>query len=501
MSSNARLLRVAVLVGLAALAGLVHAARALSGEEVTLRDFLIRYLEADDGLAASRLRIKASETSMKDKRYLPAPGLRLSLTAPQYSWNRVYYPLYNEADGTTYKGFYQSKLRSHLMSLTLRQPLPTGGNLSVTGSASKRRSEFSTEGFPSDATYSREASDEEFSTDVGVSLDQPLFGFLERRNEVRKASLEYETKAAQYKIDSAGSLKKAVNLFFDYLIGSYRVEIEERRLDRAVHEAEAAIRQFAQFLISETEVLEKQIAANDARIRHSEAQTTFDRALRQLKVVRPAAPGDLTPEHLGEVVRVDLGSRPGPSPGVIRAGHDVEVARIGLAETRRRRYGRPAVSLSYGFQGVGDDFRQARDEFEKNRWGGSLSLGFTFPEPGLSSDIDLARATLKTAESAHEEAVQASIEERARLADEIGALETRLELETRQVELLGQMLKTKRTQHAQNVISSNELTDAETEFLSAKIARLETLRKLNLAWVDLVLSGGMNPVEVLSIKE
>jgi outer membrane protein TolC len=156
------------------------------------------------------------------------------------------------------------------------------------------------------------------------------------------------------------------------------------------------------------------------------------------------------------------------------------------------------VSLWYGFQGVGDDFRQARDEFEKNRWGGSLSLGFTFPEPGLSSDIDLAQATLKTAQAAHEDAIQTAVEERARLAAQITALRTSLELKTRQVELLEQMLATKRTQYLQDVISLKEFVDSETGLLNARIARLETLRKLNHAWVDLVLKSGWNPVEVLS---
>ncbi|MFH1312119.1 MAG: TolC family protein [Candidatus Eisenbacteria bacterium] len=500
MSSNPRLLLASVLLGLVAVIGPARTTAVLAEDEITLTDFLVRYLKTDSGLAASLLRVEASERRMSGKRYLAPPGLQLSITSPYYSYGRLYDNLYNAKDSTTYRGFYQSKLRSHLMSLTLRQPLPTGGNLSLTGSASKRSSDFSSEGFPEDATYSREAGDEEFSTDVGFSLDQPLFGPWERRNEIRKASLEYEIKAAQHKIDAAAGMKKAVNLFFDYLIGAYRLETEERRLDRAVHEAEAAIKQFGEFLISETDVLEKQVAANDARIKHFEARTAFDRALRQLRVVTPTATGDLTPEDLGEVLFADAADRSAPSPEVVKAGYDVEVARIGLAETRRRRYGRPAVSLWYGFQGVGDDFRQARDEFEKNRWGGSLSLGFTFPEPGLSSDIGLAQATLKTAESAHEDAIQIAVEERAHLAAQITALRTRLELQTRQVELLEQMLVTKRTQYAQDVISLNEFVDSETGLFNAKIARLETLRKLNLAWVDLVLKRGRNPVEVLGIK-
>jgi outer membrane protein TolC len=487
-----------LLLGLVAVIGLARATAVSAEEQITLTDFLVRFLETDKGLAASILRVEASERRMSGKRYLAAPGLQLSLTSPYYSYGRQYDHLYNVSDSTTYRGFYQSELRSHLMSLTLRQPLPTGGNLSVTGSASKRSSDFSSEGFPADATYSREAGDEEFSTDVGFSLDQPLFGPWERRNEIRKASLEHGTRAAQYKIDSAGSMKKAVNLFFDYLIGAYRLEIEERKLDRANHNAEAAIRQFAEFLIPEIEVLEKQVAANDARITHFEARTTFDKALRQLRVVQPLATNDLIPEEIGEVVSVDFGSRSAPPPKVVKAGYDVEVARIALTDTRRRRYGRPAVSLWYGFQGVGDDFRQARDEFEKNRWGGSLSLGFTFPEPGLSSDIDLAQATLKTAQAAHEDAIQTAVEERARLAAQITALRTSLELKTRQVELLEQMLVTKRTQYLQDVISLKEFVDSETGLLNARIARLETLRKLNHAWVDLVLKSGWNPVEVLS---
>jgi outer membrane protein TolC len=488
-----------MLLCLVAVIGLAIAIPASPEEQVTLTDFLARYLKTDRGLAASLLRVDASERSMEGKRYLAAPGLQLSLTSPYYSYRRQYDHIYNVSDSTTYRGFYQSELRSHLMSLTLRQPLPTGGNLSVTGSASKRSSDFSSEGFPEDATYSREAGDEEFQTDLGFSLDQPLFGPWERRNEVRTASLEHETKAAQYKIDSAAITKRAINLFFDYLAGGLRLDIEGRRLDRATHEAGNAIRQFAEFLIPEIEVLEKQIAVNEARMKHFEAQTAFEKAARQLRVVSPPGPGSglLVPEEIGEVVRVDFGTRPAPSPEVVKADRDVEIARIALAETRRRRYGRPAVSIWYGFQGVGDDFRRARDEFERNRWGGSLSLGFTFPEPGLSSDIDLAQATLKTAEAAHEDALQAAVEKRERLFAQITSNRKSLELQQRQVELLEQMAATKRTQYDQNVVSLEEIVDSEMNLSKAKIAMLETLRDINLAWVDLVLASGRNPAEVL----
>jgi outer membrane protein TolC len=59
----------------------------------------------------------------------------------------------------------------------------------------------------------------------------------------------------------------------------------------------------------------------------------------------------------------------------------------------------------------------------------------------------------------------------------------------------------KRAQFGQLVISRHDLSASEIQLLGARISLLETLRGLNIAWVDLVLSRGENPIEALSVKE
>lgn len=471
-----------------------------STDKVTLRDFLIRYLKTDKGIAASLLRLEAAKGKATATAYLSGPSLRVDLASPYYSWMRSYAYEYYLDD--LYRGYLESKDRSYRLSLSLKQRLPTGGDISIKGSTHRARTSFSYSGFPPEIPIARETGDRQFLTDVGVSIDQPIFGLWQRKSEIKKVSLQYGSQQAQHKLDGANSLKRAINIFFDYLTWAYRLKIEEHKLERATHDAASGARQFDEGLISEIELLERRVAANNAQMAHHKARAALDQALIDLKVVQPSGPADLIPQDLSLVAPVDA-SEAGVarSPQVIKAQHEVEIARLSLAETKRRRFGQTTLSLWYGFQGLGDDFAESRDEFRNNRWGGSLSLGLTLPEPGIGSDIDLAKASLETAESAHEAAIQTAAAERDRLDHEVNSLKANFELQTRQTDLLEVLLATKRGQYDGGVILLEDLIESEVDLLEARIRRLETMRSLSLAWVDLTLYRGENPIEVLRGKE
>jgi outer membrane protein TolC len=480
-------------VGILLLVALTGAATA---EEMHLRDFIAGYVKTDKDIDASLMRLKASEGDMKDKSYLPYPSLSLDFTSPDRSWYRTY--AYRTYLDTLYRGFREYESEYYRLSLTLTQPLPTGGNLSVTGIGRRTTSDFAYGGFPPEVPLERESADREFFSDVGIMFRQPLLGLWERKDAVRKATLMYEKQVAQARLDSARTVKQAINVFFDYLIAGHRVDIDERKRGRARSDAEAAVRRFGDDLISEIELLEAQVAAGNADIALFESRASLERAMEGLEVFMPAAPGELVPEDLTEATPLDAPPSNGDGPPeVIKASRDVEIAKVSLAQTRRRRFGQTTLSFSYGFQGLGDDFSESRREFDHNRWGGSLNIGLRLPEAGLGSSIQLARADLRAAESNYEEALEAAEEKEWLLSRRMRSLKANLELLARRVELVTELLATKREQFEQEVISLKEMQDVEIDLFEAKITHLDTLRRLNNAWVDLMLNRGASPVESL----
>jgi outer membrane protein TolC len=184
----------------------------------------------------------------------------------------------------------------------------------------------------------------------------------------------------------------------------------------------------------------------------------------------------------------------------VKARKDVEIAKISLSQSRRRRFGQTTLSLSYGFQGVGADFDESRREFSHNRWSGALSVGLSLPEPGLGSEIELARATLKARESAYEKALAVADEQQGLLIKQVASLSAGIDLETRRVRLLEDLLEIRRKQFDQAVIPRRDLVESEIDLLNARISLFQTMRKLNMVWVDLILGRGENPIEILGVK-
>jgi outer membrane protein TolC len=469
---------------------------ATAAEPLGLTDFLSRYLVTDKSLAASVLRVEASKKVMRAKTGLPAPSLRFDLASPYYSWRRSYSYRYYLND--IYRGFLEARDRSYRLALTLKQRLPTGGDLSVTGAAHRDRTTFSYSGFPSEIPLELETGNRQFMTDVGVALDQPLLGFWERRNEAKRARLEHEAEVAQNRLDSAAALRRAINVYFDYLIGVHNSEAEGIKLARARREAGRAVGDFDEGIIPEADLLARQIEANNAQISYEQARIAVEIATRELRVITPSSAADLKPEDLTAVLPLDTLRAQAPvSPEVLKARREVEIARISLAQTQRRRFGQTTVSLWYGLQGLGDDFIESRDGFANNRWGGSLSIGFALPEPGLSSDIELARANLRLAESSHEEAVQKVSRDKDLLAQRIVSLKSNLGFQARRVVLLEKLVIARKDQFAQDVVSDGDVFDAEIDLLEATMSHLETMRNLALAWLDLAVNCGEDPVELI----
>lgn len=465
-------------------------------EDLPLSEFIELYASADRTLDAARLRVDAARGTMAAQDYLPTPGLEFNLRAPYRSWGRTY--RYEAFQDNTYLGYYEYREESYRMQLALNQGLPTGGRLSVTGIGRQARSDFSVGGFPPEVTIARETGDKEFLMDVGVSLEQPLLGPWEKRDAAHTAKLKYDKQRAQYRLDSAETVKRAINLFFDYMVGLTKVRAERLRLDLAEVDAGTAGARFRDGLVSEIEYLDKRITANDARIAYRKAETSLEGIRRMLRDVGfPLDEGPVC-EDLSARVEVDTtGSGPVVSPDALQAEYDLEIARVELANTERKRFGQSTLSMWYGLEGLGESFDESRDLFRENRWGGYLSVRFLFPEPGLGADIESARANLNIARSVFEERRRSVEEKRDIRLGEILALRATADLQSRRNQLLQNVIKVKRRQFEEHLVSEQDVIGAEVDLLQGRVDYLETMRDVNLAWTELILLSGSDPIAVL----
>ncbi len=475
------------------LALMLGAEPVVCSDGLTLREFILRFGEADKGLTASGLRVDAARGTEAGEGYLPLPSLEFDLRAPYRSWGRTYQ--YEAYQDRTYLGYYEYREESYRVQLGLNQDLPSGGRLSIRGIGRRAQSDFDVGGFPTEVAISRETGDREFLMDVGLSLDQPLSGPWDKKDEARTATLKYRKQKARYKLDSAETVKNAINLFFDFMTGLMKVRSERLKLDLADAGAEAAKGRLAAGLISEIEYLEENISANDARISYHTAASSMEAVRRKMRTAGHAEERELIPEDLFAAFPADTTrSLSAVSPDVLAAEHDMDLTRITLARTERKRFGQSTLSLWYGLEGLGNTFEESRDLFRKNRWGGYLSVHFLFPEPGLSADIELARANLKIAQSAYEEAVRKVEERRDVLLEEIRTHEANSELQVRRNRLLENVIEIKREQYDREVIDFEDLAEAEAGLIQARIDHLETMRRLNLAWVEITLLSGLDPL-------
>lgn len=469
----------------------------IASDVLTLRDFILRFGDTDKGLTASGHRVDAARDTKAGQGYLPLPSLEFDLRAPYRSWGRTYQ--YEAYQDKTYLGYYEYREESYRMQLGLSQDLPSGGRLSIRGIGRSAQSDFKVGGFPPQVTISRETGDEEFLMDVGLSLDQPLFGPWDKKDEARSAALKYRKEKAQYKTDSAQTVKEGINLFFDFMTGLLNVRAESLRMDLAEAGAEAARGRFEQGLIPEIEYLEKTINANDSRIAYRNAEGSLEAFQRKILRVGEVADKELIPEDLFAAAPVDTaGSFASRSPGVLQAEHDRDLARITLAQTERKRFGQSTLSLWYGLEGLGDTFEESKDLFRENRWGGYLTVRFLFPEPGLGAEIDLARANLKIAQSAHEEAVRKTEERQDLIVEEIRTHKANAELQIRRNLLLENIIEIRHEQYESGVIDLADLVEAETGLIEARADYLETMRRLNLVWVEIALLSGIDPLAALA---
>ena len=490
-----------LLIGLVSVASLALPLPGSSSEGMGLVDFVKLYLAGDKELEASSLRLAASATSARASAYLTYPTFSFDVGSPYYSWGRIY--TYRDYLGQTYRGYLESEDRSYWLTLRMSQELPTGGDLTIEGSTRRDRTVFSYAGFPSEIPLERDRGDRQFMADVGVSLTQPVLGFWEKRDDARRASLRHEKARIAARRESAESVKRAVDLFFDCLVDARRAEVERRRADRASTEAARAQRHFEQGLVAEADLLGKQVEANNAGVAYFEAASALVRAQSGVAAVTERSLAEPLPADVGAILDfkragVDTSrARAGASPGVLDARLDEEIARIDLAEASRKRFGRTSVSLWYGLQGLGDDYSEAREGFGRNKWGGALSVGLSLPDAGVSSGVTAARAGLRVAEAALGEALRTEAEDLRVLTERMRVLEANMALQRRQAELLEELAATRKAQRAEGILSDSDLARAEDDALGARIDLLETMRAFGLNWVDLLLAAGYDPALIV----
>jgi outer membrane protein TolC len=278
----------------------------------------------------------------------------------------------------------------------------------------------------------------------------------------------------------------------------FKWEIARREYALGRSDEEMAASNYAEGIISEEDLLDRQIEARSYEIAFIDAEGAYGASKARMKLVG-FDPEGVYPEDLSAASEIDTSlTAVAEVPDVVKARCEVEIARIALAEKSRWQYVVPTVSIWYGLQGVGDDAREASETFDHNRWGGSLRFDMPLYEAGRGYETDISRADLKAAEAGYDNTVIVSRRVMTQLGRELLALKAALELHLQKVNLIERRLVKTRAQFEEGLLSERDLMESEKEYYEARISMLEIMRRVNLRWVDYLVRRGNNPVEILT---
>jgi len=178
------------------------------------------------------------------------PQLNLSATLPSIDRSISAYTL---PDGT--RTFVNSSFMSNSVGVSLNQIISATGGSVTLGTDLQRLDDFGSSG--SAATY--------LSTPISIRFDQPLFRLNPYKWDKKEAEINYEASKKRYVEDRERIAFDAVNNFFDLYISKINLEESIRNsayLDSLAVNAEG---RFSVGRISETELLQIQLSAKNAK--------------------------------------------------------------------------------------------------------------------------------------------------------------------------------------------------------------------------------------------
>ncbi|MFQ6092958.1 MAG: TolC family protein [bacterium] len=419
--------------------------------------------------------LEAAHDSFKSRASLSLETPRLYETVnEQFDWS-LQLPRWIQEGSTRYLG-----------RLSITQPLPTDGNISLTSTLYRRDLFSNLSGVRQDR--------DEYSSTLTLSFQQPLFTANSMKLSLRRAELNYELANRRYQRAKWELVYNVTSAFYNLVKAARQVEIDQERAKQSRNSYEMAKLKYNSGLIPEVEALQLEVdlALNEATLSSSQAN------LEQAEDLLKQALGLDLQESIKVVTRVEYRPLKVDMAKAIEEGFknrleireytiQRELSELDVKDTERLSEFKGAISAFYNLDGKGDEFEQAidTDGFNKNR---GVTLSFSVPlwDWGKNrAEVEAAQANLKIAELNLEE--ERKIVER-QIRDAVRRLEeaaNRVEILKASVEVAQKSYDITRQRFEAGAVTSERLMDAQIALARAKKDDLEALIDYQLALADL----------------
>lgn len=488
--------RIQLGVVLAFLVSFAQTAIAQEPVRLSLEQALSIALEQSFEARALRLDLTRAEQNAKAARGRFRTNADLDLQTPTYDQRFFEKPVPGEPSV-----FEQTESLQWEGRLSVNQPLPTDGALSLTGSLRLFQSETYLEA--DDARF----DDNRLFTTLRLGLSQPLFVPNELALGRERAELELDRAQLRYTRTQLDVVYNVTDAFFTLFRAQQQLEIARAARDQQQASSELAQRKFRSGLIPEVEALQMEVdlARSESELLQAEGSLARARDSFLLTVGLDLAE-TVVAEATVSVPQVEvdesfalthaLAHRNELAESVI----DLRLAEISLRQIDARRAIRGDLRAFYDISGISDDqlresgavgdlldssFDDLRERPDNK--GVSLSLNIPLWDSGVNgAEVAAARASLERQElDAAESERRVTQQVRSTLA-RLRESRQRLDVLQRSETVAERSYEISRARFDNGDITSQDLALDRDRLVQARLATLDASIQLRLALADLM---------------
>ena len=423
-------------------------------------EFVQQTIQADNA--------EISMATARASRYLPR--LDMNFTVPRYSSNLV---SVRNPDGT--ESFVPVESRSVAVGLSVSQPLPTGGRLEVNGNLRA-------------LNQPQVEEERRFSgvTELGIRLDQDLFGINRSFRDYRLARESYARAQAQYADRQRNLSRSVLSAYLELVQARKQAELDSVLAVRDAERLESIRTRAAEEQISEVDSLKFELERVRAAGSRSRAGQGLARAQAELNEVL-AFP-------VSTVVIPDTAIRVEPFIPDISAGMaqalsnrqdlrlaqmSVENRRLQLRDAHRTSPITLSIEMDLGFNGSSRSNELSRalsDAISRQERARSVDLGVSVPIFDRFSErhaVARAQNDLRSAEADLEDERRQIENEVLLAAERVTNAVDQLAFAERRVDLTRRTLAIQSTRYQRGAITSAELLQDQASYRTAEIDLIE----------------------------
>jgi outer membrane protein TolC len=345
-------------------------------DSLSLNDCITIVLEKSLEIRRARGDLERAEANRTIARSPFYPNISLGTDLPDYSerTDRLQSDVLKEIVSSTEKSRY------YRGNVNIDQSIPFVGSFSLSSML-----------YRWNLTSTFRQSRQEFTGDVSIWYRRTLLEPASADLALQQANLSFDAAQSAFQWRRRNLIYQTNRTYFDLVRAMKQVEIADGKLTQSKELYETARKKFDAGLIAEVEALRLQVAMASAESGLSGALLNVERAKDDLRNLlgldlnrdiairteipyRPVTIDTARVFEIGQRRRADL----------LAARSRYRLQKTSFDQVKRGGYPKVEISAYYGLKGIGEEFRDIPETFDRNRWGVNMHLKLPVWDAGLS---------------------------------------------------------------------------------------------------------------------